>query len=296
MHTIISGETVLEEMPRILEWIASLGLPSSRGRYSRYIHSIDTFFAESNPNSDEGRRAFELARKSYRECLEIFLVYRAFHSESATGFRDRLDHATCGPEHLAAGSPTGSRDYMFELLVAARFTGMGYLIDFNTQVDVIAQKGEHIIQAECKRISSAKKFRGRFISAGDQLRLRRQEVQATHGMIFIDVSNCVSGILPAPELDTIHDANRAIGVAMQHWISRHAAMIEQLNERFLDCSLGVALIGQFSPWTRDTLGPTTATTTAVRATKQLPDNIYAELEKIMQGFDQALHNLCSSIQ
>ena len=66
MHTIVDGESVLEEMPRILEWITSLGLSSSQGRYSKYIHTIDKFFAQSNPHSEEGKRAFELARKSYR--------------------------------------------------------------------------------------------------------------------------------------------------------------------------------------------------------------------------------------
>ena len=185
---------------------------------------------------------------------------------------------------------------MFELLVAARFTGMGYLIDFNTKVDVIAQKADRTIQVECKRISSPKKFRDRFISAGDQLRLRRHEAQATHGIIFMDVSNCVSDSLPLSELDTASDANHAIGVAMQRWILCHAAMIEQLNERFLDCSLGVALIGQFTPWTWDTVGPTTATTTVVRAAEQLPNSAYRDLEEVMQGFDHALYNFYSTIQ
>jgi hypothetical protein len=291
------SELVLQKMPEVLNWLKSFGFKSLCTRYSRYIKYIDTFFTVNNPDSEEGRLAFELLIKSYNECLEIVIIKTVFKEEKSNGFKTRLGKVITGRDHLNNAAISESRDYLFELLVAARFSRAGYKVDFDFLTDIVARKEELIVYSECKRITSEKRFKENFDTAGKQLeREMKKTSDSKLGLIFIDVSSILSKGIQKIEVNDELVAKRILGVAMKQFIAQHAHDIESLNSKHIGHSLGVCLLGRSSMWTKDfTLY--TVTNLDVRASEQLSNSKFSNLEKVLHKFDSAFDDLlCGNLE
>lgn len=287
---VFAGEPILKEMPCVLEWLKEKGLNALNSRYSRYEKDIDQFFSCADPASADGRAKFDKLTNSYIECLNIVLIHRAFRDEASQGFVDRLSKVADGQIHPDASSAGSSRDYLFELLIAARMSMSGYKIDFNKVTDVIAENDEFLIFGECKRLSSEKKFEENFKKAGKQIATQAEGVpQRVYGLVFLDVSSCLDGI-PKTELPCVEVAQQAIHESVEAFVARSSLKIEQLAERFSRVSLGVCLIGQAPLWTKDgTLHMTTRT--RVVAPLSLADEDFGSLNKIMGRFASSMQSL-----
>ena len=215
-----AGEPILKEMSCVLEWLKGKGLNALNSRYSRYEKDIDQFFSCDDPTSADGRAKFDKLTNSYIECLNIVLIYRAFRDEASQGFVDRLSKVANGQDHPDASSAGSSRDYLFELLIAARMSMAGYKIDFNKFTDVIAENDEFLIFGECKRLSSEKKFEENFKTAGKQIAAQAEGVpQRVYGLVFLDVSSCLDGI-PKTELPCVEVAQQAIHESVEAFVAR----------------------------------------------------------------------------
>lgn len=285
------GELVLHQMPDVLNWLKSFGFKSLCTRCSRYVKYIDTFFTENNPDSEEGRTAFELLTKSYKECLEIVIIKTVFEEEKSNGFKTRLRKVITGIDHLTNTPTSESRDYLFELLVAARFTRAGYAVDFDHLTDIVACKEELIVYFECKRISSEKRFEENFNTAGKQLeREMKKTPDSKHGLIFIDVSSILSEGIPKIEINDELVAKQFLDVAMNQFVARQAHYIESINSKHIDHSLGVCLFGSVSMWTKDFV-LYSVTNMDVRASEQLCDSKFSNLEKVLHKFESAFDGL-----
>ncbi|WP_153018993.1 hypothetical protein [Lysobacter capsici] len=285
-----AGEPILKEMPCVLEWLKGKGLNALNSRYARYEKDIDHFFSCDDPTSADGRTKFDKLTNSYIECLNIVLIYRAFRDEASQGFADRLSKVTDGQAHPDASSAGSSRDYLFELLIAARMSLSGYKIDFNKVTDVVAENDDFLVFGECKRLSSEKKFEENFKKAGKQISARAAGMsQRVYGLVFLDVSSCLDGI-PKMELRNAEAAQRAMHESLEAFVARNASRIEQLTERFSESSLGVCLIGQAPIWTRDgTLYM--AARTRVVAPQSLSDEDFNSLNKILSEFSSSMLSL-----
>ncbi|WP_186130416.1 phage exclusion protein Lit family protein [Burkholderia gladioli] len=282
-----SGESILKEMPCVLEWLKEKGLSALNSRYSRYEKDVDNFFSCDDPTSADGRVKFDKLTNSYTECLNIVLIHRAFRDEASQGFVDRLSKVADGQDHPDASSAGSSRDFLFELLIAARMSLSGYKIDFNKITDVVAENNEFLVFSECKRLSSEKKFEENFKKAGKQITAQASAIsQRVYGLVFLDVSSCLDGI-PKMELPNVEAAQRAIHESLEAFVVRNASKIEQLAERFAESSLGVCLMGQAPIWTQDgTLYM--AARTRVVAPKSLSDEDFNSLKKILGGFSSSM--------
>lgn len=282
-----AGEPILKEMPRVLEWLKEKGLNALNSRYSRYEKDIDQFFSCTAPTSTDGRTKFDKLTNSYIECLNIVLIHRAFRDEKSQGFVDRLSKVADGQDHPDASSEGSSRDYLFELLIAARMSLSGYKIDFNKVTDVVAKDDDFLIFGECKRLSSEKKFEENFKKAGKQIAAQAEGVpQRVYGLVFLDVSSCLDGI-PKTELPSVEAAQREIHESVEAFVAKNSSKIEQLAERFSGVSLGVCLIGQAPLWKKDgTLYM--ATRTRVVAPQSLSDKDFDSLKKIMGRFSSSM--------
>jgi hypothetical protein len=285
-----AGEPILKEMSRVLEWLKEKGLNALNSRYSRYEKDIDQFFSCDDPTSTDGRAKFDKLTNSYIECLNIVLIHRAFRDEASQGFIDRLSKVADGQDHPDASSAGSSRDYLFELLIAARMSLSGYKIDFNKVTDVVAENDDFLIFGECKRLSSEKKFEENFKRAGKQIAAQAEGMpQRVYGLVFLDVSSCLDGI-PKMELPSVEAANRAIYKSVEGFVEKKSSKIEQLAERFSGVSLGVCLIGEAPIWTQDgTLYM--ATKTRVVAPRSLSDEDFDSLNKIMERFSKSMLSL-----
>ncbi|GEM_PF-656239 len=285
-----AGESILKDMPCVLEWLKEKGLSALNSRYSRYEKDVDQFFSCGDPISADGRAKFDKLTNSYIECLNIVLIHRAFRDEGSQGFVDRLSKVADGQDHPDASSAGSSRDFLFELLISARMALSGYKINFNEITDVVAENDEFLVFGECKRLSSEKKFEENFKKAGKQIAAQAKAIpQRVYGLVFLDVSSCLDGI-PKMELPNVEAAQRVIHESLEAFVARNASKIEQLAERFSESSLGVCLIGQAPIWTRDgTLYM--AARTRVVAPRSLSEEDFNSLKKILGGFSSSMLTL-----
>lgn len=280
------GEAVLKQMPAALAWLAAKGLNALNSRYARYERDIDAFFSSIDPTSLEGRAAFAKLTNSYKECLNLIIIYKAFRDEQSKGFWDRLSKVTDGQDHPELNEAGPSRDFLFELLIAARMSLSGYQIDFDKVTDVVAKTSDFLILGECKRLSSEGRFEANFKKAGKQIITEAETiVQKAYGLVFLDVSACLPPV--KAELINSETVERTMHQAIEDFVERNKSKIDQLTERFANSSLGVCLIGQTPAWTQDgTLQ--LATRTRVIAPLSLSDKDFESLNTIMQGFSRSL--------
>ena len=285
-----AGEPILREIPLVLEWLKEKGLNALNSRYSRYEKDINQFFSCSDPASADGRAKFYKLTNSYIECLNIVLIHRAFQDEVSQGFVDRLSKVTDGQDHPNASSAGSSRDFLFELLIAARMSLAGYKIDFDKVTDVVAENNEFLIFGECKRLSSEKKFEENFKKAGKQITTQAVGIsKRVYGLVFLDVSSCLDD-LPKMELPNAKVAEWAIHESLEAFVARNASKIEQLAERFSEVSLGVCLIGMAPIWTQDGTLYMASKTRAI-APPSLSIDDFNTLKKILERFSSSMLSL-----
>lgn len=122
----------------------ALGLPARNSRYAGYDECIEKFFRD-RPDTlqDGGNRLFRELSLAYSECIDIYFVYRCFGEIRHPNFIEKMSRVVAGrdvPELEEAGA---SRDFLFELLVAARFQLAGYNIDFDEKTDVVGASRRH---------------------------------------------------------------------------------------------------------------------------------------------------------
>lgn len=286
-----SGESVLSKMPSVLDWLSSFGLKALSNRYSRYVHYVDTFFESERPDSEDGRGRFDALTRSYKECVEILIIYTVFSDEKSEKFKSKLEKIIKGKDHLEASSPCEARDYLFELIVAAKFSRAGYLIDWNGLTDVVACKDNTKLFIECKRITSERRFEENFNKAGKQLqREMAKEKSNKSGLVFIDISNCIAKDIPNHEVSSPQVAGLILDKSINQFISRNSYHIERLNEKYARQSLAVCLIGKASIWTED-LTQYLVSKTDVRACSNQSDMKFKKLNSILKGIEESFIGL-----
>lgn len=281
----------MRDMPAVIAWMTTLGLPASKSRYARYDKHIKQFYGvETDLLSEQGQRSWANLTHAYRECVDIYLVFKCFEHLRHPKFVSKLWEVVSGEDLPDPTSGGASRNYLFELLVAARFSLAGYRIDFDDTSDVVAKRDDLVIRAECKRIVSEKQLRKRIKEAAEQLaRKMATDIEPTIGVIFIDVSGCVISDIN-PVVNTRLDARSDMNAAVGRFVHRNAKLIEQLNHRYLRVSHGVCLSGTASIWTRD-LVLHTCVSSGVRAAAALSDAKYHQLQRSLGNFDTTFEKL-----
>lgn len=278
-------------MPEVLEWLSSFGFKALSTRYSRYVKYIESFFDSERADSEDGRAKFDALTKSYKECIEIVIIKTVFFDERSDKFKSKLKEIIKGKDHLDSDSACGARDYLFELIVAAKFSKAGYSIDWNGLTDVVASKSDVKVFIECKRITSEKRFEENFNKAGKQLKREMgKEKSAKSGLIFIDVSNCIAKDTPNHEVSNPQVAKWVVGDAISQFINRNSYHIESLNKKYARQSLGVCLTGQAGIWTED-LTHYLVSKTDVRTHSQRSDVKFQKLSSILIGIEDSFIGL-----
>ena len=181
--------------------------------------------------------------------------------------------------------PVRPRNFLFELLVTARFYLAGYAIDFDDTSDVVDKRDGLIVRAECKRLASEKQLEKRISYAAEQLATSMKNANdEAIGLIFIDVSSCVSSGL-GQILNMAEDAEKEMNTALRSFLVSNAQMIDILNRKHIDVSYATCLIGTLPFWTSDFVMHSCAAT-AVRSAETLSDEKYEQLENVLAGFDE----------
>ena len=292
MAKAVAGEDqIIQSLPAIISWMEAMGISARNTRYGHYEKIINQFYRDKvDPWSAEGKQRFKDLSLAYRECIDIYLVYKCFEGVIHPNFISTLSKVVAGrevPDLEVAGE---SRNFLFELMVAARFKMAGYDIDFDDTSDVVAKRGGLVVRVECKRIVSEKQLYRRVNHAAKQLTTAMTKANAkVVGIVYIDISSCVlPGVRQIVETDA--DAEHEVKAAVHSFLARNANVIEALNRKHIDVSYATCLIGTLPIWSHDFVLHT-STATEVRAAETLSDEKYELLQNVLIGFDETLTRL-----
>lgn len=243
-----SGDVILQ-VPQVIQWLKDLGISNADcSRYSRYVNHISKFY---NPDrSGVTAENFEKVTKGLSECLDVTIIKNIFPNERSKGFISRISKAINGLDFLEKSNACEARNFLFELSIAANLKNAGYTIDFDDDTDVIGLKNGYRLYGECKRISSKNKFEHNFKKAGKQLNNRiSSNGNGKYGIIFLDISALICENIPKLPFNNTSEANFYFNAVMQNFEVENKDRINELNDRFVDSSLGVCLIGKTHVWT-----------------------------------------------
>lgn len=222
-------DEIFEEFAKVCDWFDTLGFSYTRTRYGAYEKSfrqIQELAKQPTLDTEELTKAKSKFDNAYLEVNEVIRVYDALKTAEASDIFDQIKKITSGAEYR--GETDQSRDFLFELSVAARFIKAG----FNTMVtgisDVtIALNEELTLYVECKRVKSARRIGRNISKATKQIKKR---VEATHqgkgvGIVALNLTDLVT----APK--NIYPDQQEAGTQIHRFllkklISEHTAEIQ----------------------------------------------------------------------
>lgn len=287
-NVLVQESDILGVVPHAIAWMESLGISAAKSRYARYERHVARFFdADIDPASSEGRKEWRNLSYTYRECIDIYSIFGSFSECNHPNFVSILKKVASGEDVPEAARAGMSRDFAFELLIAAKFRMAGYAIQFDGTSDVVADRAGVRVRAECKRLTSEKKLVARLKEAGSQLSsVISPEEGKTLGLIFVDVSSCIGQDVPQL-VPTAADAENALQAAMNKFLYRNRLAIETLNDRFANVSYATCVTATAPIWSRD-LVLHAATGTRVCASRSISEPRFARLEHALASFSSGL--------
>ncbi|AVJ27351.1 hypothetical protein [Achromobacter spanius] len=293
----INGDFIVRQLPGIISWLVSLGLPAANSRYARYDKIIKNFF-RNRPDTlhDGGNQLFRDLSLAYRESVDIYIVYRCFKDVRHPMFIEKLSHVVAGQDVPEPGEAGASRNYLFELLIAARFQLAGYDIDFEEKTDVVARRNGHTVRIECKRLSSENKLNARINEAANQLSQAVKKVdERVVGLIYIDVSSFIVEKVKW-EVNTRDEALHEVKRALKLFLGDYGRTVEAANKKHLGVSFATCFTAVVPIWTRSDLTMQTVLHTDVLAASDLPDEKFQLLNEVVFGTDHGFKHLFETVE
>lgn len=211
------------EIDDIIKWLDSYGLRAGVSRYSRYKEYIAAFQLQAE--SEEERKKILLpsdledryvkSDSALKEIAQIKFVYMAFKNEKSEGFIERIRKVVSGKDFYTGEEGDQARDFLYELVVASWYKNAGYEIDFDyaKKTDVVA-KGNNNLYIECKRLKSTNGFEKNYRKACKQL-MQVQRGDNEISLVYVDVYNCISSIVPRYEYKNIAHIKDTVDRAMK---------------------------------------------------------------------------------
>ncbi|KAG8155160.1 hypothetical protein [Burkholderia catarinensis] len=191
---IVAGESkhVAAELDDACDWLESLGLILPGNRFAAYKRTINRYL-ETEASEYGDKELHELVH-ALREAGDLIRIWRALENLDSTDFLTRLKKVTGGQAFKWNVPTDSSRDFVFELTVAARFLRGGYPVDLTGIADLVAHCENRRIYVECKRVKSASKILTRTREASKQLqqRLQADGSSLSRGLAAIRVTDALN--------------------------------------------------------------------------------------------------------
>ena len=168
------GRDILIEYKQACAWLDSLGINFKRSRFGRYQKEISAFgkTIKSNISEEDKVSAFYSFLNSYVEATELIRVKNALEHIESSKYLSQLKKATAGQIFRNIANNDSSRDFFFELTLAARLINAGYSVTVDELADSVAYISGAKVFFECKRITSQKMVKARVKYASTQLKQR----------------------------------------------------------------------------------------------------------------------------
>ncbi|MBI5127290.1 hypothetical protein HZA76_02430 [Candidatus Roizmanbacteria bacterium] len=156
-------------------------------------NSLPYFLNQKNKN---GECIFML--KEVREFVSVFeilfLYFEKLDKESTQELNNKIEHILSGPQFTSKETfiNSKSRDYLFEIVMAAEFFKLGAEIQFRVHPDVLLKTANDYM-VECKRIlfgdNEFKRLTGLSLEACKQLFNSKKNTGIKMGIIALDISS-----------------------------------------------------------------------------------------------------------
>lgn len=234
----------------ILEWLKNRG--TEKSRYTKYKSYIDKISPSLYLDLEYTfKESFKEATDAYQEFAQIAYIYKMFKDENSKEFNRKLKIVTSGKDFYVKQSQDQPRDYLYELLIAARFKNSGFSINFNENTDVIASKDNIDVYIECKRIKSSKRLEENLKKACKQLE-NITESTSQFKIVFIDIYNCVAEYLKDyPYSNVIEMKNEFDNILEKHFREPNAKKIDEILMDHVESILGVTFTINRVLWFKD---------------------------------------------
>jgi hypothetical protein len=178
------------------EWLTSIGIPYSKTRFGEYKKVLDHFDANWDKGDDEAFKVrLHKFLNAHAEAIEIVRIYNELSEYTFTDYIDQLKKVTSGKAFRNTSAKDQSRDFAFELTMAARFIRGGFTVNLNHLADIVAEREDTPrIYVECKRIKSLSKIKANIKKANQQLktRLSQNASNLPRGLVAINVNDLIN--------------------------------------------------------------------------------------------------------
>jgi len=233
------GQQILKEYELACTWLDSLGIPHKRGRFGRYQKELATFERriKSDLSTHDKISAFYSYINSYIEATELIRIKDALVIAESTTYLSQLKKATSGQLFRNVVNNDPSRNFFFELTLAARLLNAGYSVVVNELADAEAYIDGSKVFFECKRVTSQKAVKSRVKEANKQLRTRLENAksQGSKGIVGLNVTELLNPRLVMVVGNDIHELKDYHSTLLTGFVNSH------INE--ITCSMGKDILG-----------------------------------------------------
>lgn len=175
-----------------LEWLRTFGGSVHADRYHNYAREIDGFGVRQE--DEDAEREMHSFLNAHAEMNELIRIYEAMQSIDSEEYVSKLRKISSGQAFRNRTINEPSRDFLFELSVAARFLRAGYEIILNEVADSVAFVDGRKIYIEAKRIKSARQIGKRVSEANKQInkRLVQDHSSKSRGLIAVSLTDVLN--------------------------------------------------------------------------------------------------------
>ena len=189
---ILEARLLEEQYKEACQWISDLGIEYKRTRFGDYERDFEEFIrAGKTEDSEERLKVFFNAQLEAIELIRVKNTLDSFNSAQAI---ETIKKSVSGQKFRNGSTADQSRDFAFELSMAARFIKAGYHVDLRTITDIVVEIDGRRLYVECKRIKSAKQLGKRVKEAYKQTKARvtKDASSRTRSLIALNVTDIIN--------------------------------------------------------------------------------------------------------
>lgn len=250
MNNMTSVGDIFNRTKELISWLVDKGITTANSsRVSEYEKLAREFWEVKDLTSPGIVELFRIASNSIFELWDLLEIKDVFQDEVSSAFWERLEKAHKGKTFVTCHQDGASRNFLFELMMAAFFAKKGYAMQFDSVADTVVSKYNITGYIECKKIYSIKKVEKNLKKAHRQLIQHNTKSNSNKiGIVAIDISHLIGEIMPLKEFENHLTAELAINESFKH-IGKHIGRhVYNCNDEFVGTTLATIVHFSVSYW------------------------------------------------
>lgn len=190
MKIEIDAKNFIEKITYVEQWLDGHNLKHRNTRFS-HAKSVLTKGVSAGEVNEEEMVPFQWANQELDEYIYLFEILQNVKHERFLG---TLAKSLNGPnlnKNEEKGASASGRNFMFELITAAKFSDLGFKVDFDGDADSVIRIGNNNIFVECKK-PLGKNISNLIKAASKQIRKRCNQSNDSYGIVALDITRVIS--------------------------------------------------------------------------------------------------------